>query len=777
MSPTTATDWALLEFLAAHPQPIRDLLGAHPKATVYARLRALQAKGLVAKRGSQYLLTTAGLQAKSQHASVPALDGLDSVYAPLRKVPSPQHRALIELAIGALVLRQLTDQEEHHAGFLLVGPPMTWKTEGGRFVCHLAGADPAACVVDLASESGRSLWVRRGAAGDIRSQRALLSAPVIVLDEYGLADRAVRQAVVPFLSGRRRLPVENEILPITPVPIITMNPGLGNTLTTRTGFSLAQLRRLVPCDLGAMSLPDLALEGGQAIDAVRQAGVLTLRAPKRSCEEFRGAVVRLLRHVLVPEAVGLVDVELLLGLGRGLTGWLTPVVAMRQVLYDFLLVVETVRWVRSEWLEAARAFLDNGQDEALSPHGTRGSVAQTAASAPPPHTISLFPDQVAPARQKEHPGMNPRDSMLPTFAISDRTKALMVWLAEDAGVSLDQVVHVLVDDYRMRQGDGLDFEDLLAVVRLREACETAEIAVGDLRIAVELTAGLRERGLTVDHIQTTLQVAEDLAESGLSLKEALAVAGLMKAMRKAGVDPRLPEYLGATLQRYGVLGYDPKQITRLAEFWERLRGLGLGLDELEPVLARLSRLTVLGLDVETAEALATGLDLAGIPEALRGDVLAKAVELGQAGVALADVQADRDARQEEVQRLRNEQAAIQDALTVDQDELSRTQQEQADGQTALAALREKAALYEDAITAGLALQDFLLGSLDAADMFFTRVVAIREIRRKGSAQFPGIETTLTEAIQRGVREFLARISTLPLPPPPPPGAQGTATKG
>lgn len=367
--------------------------------------------------------------------------------------------------------------------------------------------------------------------------------------------------------------------------------------------------------------------------------------------------------------------------------------------------------------------------------------------------------------------------MLPTFAISDRTKARLVWLAEDAGISLDQVVHVLVDDYRMHQGDGLDFEDLLAVVRLREACETAEIAVSDLRIAVGLTAGLRERGLTLDHTQTTLQVAEDLGESGLSLKEAVAVAGLMKAMRKAGVDPRLPEQLGAALQRYGVLGYEPKQITRLAALWERLRGLGLGLDDLEPVLARLSRLTKLGLDGETAEVLATGLNLASIPEAQRGDVLAKAVELGQAGIALAEVQGDRDARQEKVQWLRDEEAALQDALAAGQEELARVHEERDGVRAHLGALREKVTLVEDAITAGMALQDFLLGNLDAADGFFTRVAAIREIRRKGSAQFPGIETTLTETIQRDVRDFLTRISTLPLPPPLPPGAQGTGTKG
>jgi hypothetical protein len=512
MNATTTTDWAILDFLSAHPQPIRSLVDRYPKATIYARLRALLAAGLVAKRGRQYLLTTAGLQATAAHDGGQAFDGLVEAYPPLREVPSPQHQALAELEIGALVLRQLTDQDEHHAGFLLVGPSLTWKSSSGRFLCLTAGADPATCLVDLAAEAGRSLWVRRDATGDIRSQRGLLSAAVVVLDEYGLADRAVRQAVLPLLSGRRRVPLENDVLPITPVPIITMNPRAGQSLTARTGFSLPQLRRLVPCDLGAVPLPDLALTGARALDAARAAGPLTLRAPTGSCEACRQAVVRLLRQVLVPDAVGIVDVELLLGLGRGLTGWLGPAMALRQVLYDFLLVVETVGWVRSGWLDVVRAFPHRGQDADASVGG-RGSAIQPAAPTPPPQTISLFPERVALSRPKEHPTMNARDSVLPTFLLSERSKAQLVWLAENAGIPLDEVVSLLIEQYRMQQEfDDPALDDLRTVVRLREACGAAEITARNLRTAVEFTAGLRQRGLTLDDIQPTLQVAADLAD-------------------------------------------------------------------------------------------------------------------------------------------------------------------------------------------------------------------------------------------------------------------------
>jgi len=668
MSIMTTTGVAILEFLSAHPRPIRELLGMYPKATIYARLRALQATGLVAKKGNQYLLTSAGLQAKAEREGAPVLDGLAQVYSPLREVPSAHHRATVELAISALVVRQHTDQAEHHASILLVGPPMTWKTGCGRFFSLTAGADPDRSVVDLAAESGRSLWVRRGAAGDVRSRRELLSAPVIVLDEYGMADRPVRQAVAPFISGRRRIPFENEILNITPVAIVTMNARPGGTLSARTGFSLAQLRRLVPCDLSAVPLPDLALEGGRALEAARQAGPLTLRPPRGSCEEFRSAVVRLLRRVLVPDAIGLVDVEMLIGLGSGLTGWLTPLVAMRQALFDFLLLVETIGWVRPGWLESVRAFPDGDEGAAASSVATLGSVTLAPASAHPPQTISLFPERMAPNSQKEHPGMNPRgDSMLPSFTISERTRGLMAWLAEDVQASLDQVIAILIGVYRMHRGNDVTFQDLLAVVRLRETCATAEISVSDLRTAVEATAGLCKRGLNLDHIQTVLQVAEDLAAAGLSLKETRSVADLMKAMKKAGIDPRVPDQLEAALHRHAALGYEAKQIARLAAFWARLQSLGLGLDDLEACLARLGRLTELGLDAGTAEALTTMVGLSGVPESQRGEVLAKAVELGKAGIALVDVQADRDALQEEVERLRVERAAIQDGIAAGQD--------------------------------------------------------------------------------------------------------------
>jgi len=132
----------------------------------------------------------------------------------------------------------------------------------------------------------------------------------VVFDELQLADPGVRRALAPFLSGRRRVPVENEVVRIAPVALLTMNPGAGKTLTERTGLAAPQLRRMIVCDLGRVEMPNLVLVGGRALEAAADAGPLPLRPPQDSAERFRPAVVRLLPQVLQAEVLGL-DVVLL----------------------------------------------------------------------------------------------------------------------------------------------------------------------------------------------------------------------------------------------------------------------------------------------------------------------------------------------------------------------------------------------------------------------------------------------------------------------------------
>src|SRR5262249_47178076 len=151
-----------------------------------------------------------------------------------------------------------------------------------------------------------------------------------------------------------------------PVALLTMNPGEGKTLTERTGLATPQLRRMIICDLGGVAIPDLALVGGRALEAAAKAGPLPLRPPQDSAERFRPAVVRLLPQGLQAEVLGLVDVDLLLGLATGMTAWLPAAVAVRQTLLDFFLIVDTLGWTRPGWTDALRAFPGDARESGMA---------------------------------------------------------------------------------------------------------------------------------------------------------------------------------------------------------------------------------------------------------------------------------------------------------------------------------------------------------------------------------------------------------------------------
>ena len=230
--------------------------------------------------------------------------------------------------------------------------------------------------------------------------------------------------------------------------------------------------------------------------------------------------------------------------------------------------------------------------------------------------------------------MSTGSSMLPTFSISDQTKADIIWLARDAGVSLDRALRILVEIYRLQQANGNDFGDIETILYLRTTCETTAVGVSELREALSLFSELQERGLTLDDIRTTLKVAEDLVAAGLYLEEAVAVADVMKALAETAIDPSVPEQLQTALARYEALGYTPEQITPLAELLDRMEDLGIALEELADLMDQTQRLRSLGLDPPAAEALATALELAGIPEGQRARLLAEVVEKGIVHVSL-----------------------------------------------------------------------------------------------------------------------------------------------
>jgi hypothetical protein len=766
MQSLTSVDWAILDFLGQDPKPIHKLLEMYPRSTLYYRFSVLRGRGLVVKRGAGYALTTAGYQLKTQREAETGSDALLEIYAPLRELPSPQHRAVAELSFAARALRHHTDQADRHAGFLLLGPTLTGKTSEGEFLCWAAGVDPATHVVDLASESGRSLFVRRGAAGQLVSQRQLLEAPLVVFDEFQQADAAVRRAVAAFLNGRRQIPVENTVITIAPVSIVIMNPTPGPTLSARTGLSVPQLRRLVPCDFGVLDLAHLALEGPRAVRAAERAGPVALPPPRASCEGFRSSVVGLLRQVLDPTALAMVDVDLLLGLGRGLTGCLAPSAAIRLVLFDYLLAVETLAWTKAGWLdrlhalppapaegagETGLAVIVDGRHEALEAKGPR---------------IRLFPERAGDATPREERAMTSRESIMPTLTLSEHTKLEIAWLCRETGFPPDRLIPILGRAYVMLVKEKYRFVDLDVIVALREQCDAVDVPVADLRTFLEQTTALKRQGLDVEDVGTALEVVEQLSTAGLTLDQARAVADLIAALRDADIDLTVPEQLRTTLDQYRALGYAPDVLERLAKLHGTLTSLGLTPDDLDPRLRHLERLTALGLDLEAADTLATALDATAMAGEQRAEVVRRLPEIASGQIALDEIRAQQERLRQAREGLITACAKGRQAAARVRKRLASLGEQERTLTERIAALQKECLKLQDAIVAARALETFLLTSIDLAHPIWRLLDQVRAFRERRPGLPPGGDVLLTHAIKQEVARFLERIASMHSPSPP-----------
>jgi hypothetical protein len=137
--------------------PLQELLTHVPRGTLYRHTGNLQAAGLLTKRGRAYCTTEQGNRRLADLLSHVDWNLWDRLYSPMQYVPTAQHRAMLELMTAAVVARRADRQDDHHPGFVLMGPTLAWKTSAAKFGCQMLGVSPSETIIDLTAESGRSL--------------------------------------------------------------------------------------------------------------------------------------------------------------------------------------------------------------------------------------------------------------------------------------------------------------------------------------------------------------------------------------------------------------------------------------------------------------------------------------------------------------------------------------------------------------------------------------------------------------------------------------------
>lgn len=430
----------------------------------------------------------------------------DQIYPPMQDVPTPQHRAVIELATAAVVVRQADNsQNDHHPAFVLMGPTLAWKTSGAKFLCHLLGVAPEGTIIDLTTETGRSLLGRRDGKGKLVFKRDLLDGLLIVLDDILEVEASLRPAIHHLLRGCKNVPMDNALLCIAPVSFITLNPRPSATLEAQTTFSRAQLRRLVVTDLTNVALPDLANLGHVALEAAMKHGPLSLPPLTGHAETWRAQIVGLVREILVPQIWPRVDTEMILIMVTGMMAFISdPERAIQQTVYDFALTAETLGWTCPGWSEVVVRFSLHA-----SPMTRRSKDHETPDSSPAEDTIILW--------RRAMDGY--KESALPPFTISDENKARMIAIGVMEGVPVDHGLGIVLEYYLSREREGCDLDVLHS--------------------ALELGKDLKRRSLTAKEVKVVLQVLKGLEADGISLDDLVAAFELVAQLKERGVPPNM----------------------------------------------------------------------------------------------------------------------------------------------------------------------------------------------------------------------------------------------
>jgi hypothetical protein len=324
--------------------------------TIYRKKDELCRKGwLESNKKGGFKTTEQGLLELAKNLGE-APQGLVQFYPPLLKVPTEFHVAIIELVIASIIARLNDIRQDKFLSILILGRTLKWKTSAAKFICIMLALDIAATIVSVASEFGKSLWLRKNSTGGISTKRNLLGSLLVVFDDVQNATLETKKIVKLYTDGRKTVPYENDTLSIQATSLLTMNPLKGETVEERSGLETSEIRRHFICDLDKVDIPDLAVRGEEALEAARQYGPLALPKPQGNCSKYRLKIIEFFSRTLTDTGRGLVDIDSIVMLSTAFTSFLSEEEAVRRILYDSLLLYQTLDWALPDWKLQLKEF-------------------------------------------------------------------------------------------------------------------------------------------------------------------------------------------------------------------------------------------------------------------------------------------------------------------------------------------------------------------------------------------------------------------------------------
>lgn len=706
----TPIDRAILESCAKDFRRLKDLRADIPGGTLYRHAKRLIGIGWLERQGPLYRTTNTGRRNLLEHQEG-RWNQLEQLYPPLALIPTEVHRAMVELILAAVMARQNPTRNDRHPFFVCSGDTLHWKTSLGEFVCLAFGLDPANHIVDCGSESGKSLFIRRTASGDIASQRHLLDASFVVLDEFLSADRAVRSSLNPFLAGKVSVPFENEKVTVRPVPLLTLNPTSKPTLEGQLGLSAPLIRRAIIANINAVVMPDLAASGGRAVSEARSRGPITIQPPTFNCNERHRTIVDLLKAILKPEAHERIDVEVVVNLCTGMTAMLAdPTASIAQVVQRIGLLSETVGWVRPGWGETVSQFARHQPCPIPAIHAD-APLPLSGAREQGESTEGIISLQVSPGR---------RESGLPSLHLSEELRATLTWLAVETGRPLEEIVTMLIQHFRRWQQRPDTMASLHRSLVLSQQLKVSGIDPSTLEHYLQARVNLRRYGRTFEDVPEALRLIARLARlpepwDWVQAEQAILSVGLFIA---AGIDP----------------------------------------GDIEALLLVHERLNELGFDARAAEALAEALVRAGAVGRRRSRVLVALITVAGRHVDIYEAGEEHKRVQQDVVRLEARRHHLSEEVEGLKASLTGLQQEKRDLRARLAHMEIEAATCQSRFEVLAAFESFLRVNVQVIDASGELLDRVRALASKGPQPGGGESLALATDLHEKILQVLAHHS-------------------
>lgn len=538
---------------------LRSITPSIPQSTLYRTIKNLLDKGNLDKKKDRYRTTRSGLYELEQGETIIDWDEMDKIYPHLKSTPTKLHRSIAELLLAAIVSRRDEIKMDHHPTFILSGATMKWKTWLMKYMCTILRLDPRKHIILMSSESGRSIFVRRGSEGKVRFKRDILNEPIVCFDEYNQAPPDIQKLCRIYLQGEKQVSFENEVMTIEPVPVFTLNPKESDKLEDKIGLSEPQIRRSIICDFNACTIPsNIAIHGDEILEEVRTRNIIELPTYRNDCVGYKESVHILLQRCTLNNKMKLIDLDLVMMLCSGMTAFLPQRKAIDYTLRDYLTVIETLGWTQPYWRKELDGFtrvLMNGDNY-------------------PNKQLSIA---VSPIKEKktEEYGANRIDDEINWTVKVGKLKDLL----EENNVSINEVVEFVRFRRELKEhGFGVDEASKISKEVGRHGVERT---IDMIKKYGSLTSTIRSLSSKKDKFKEVIKTLEEkrstiistIERGGSSLEKVEELLSMDTLLKEQGISlPQLKEFVRIQLQIKD-LGLDLETMGLLVNEFEKGEGL------------------------------------------------------------------------------------------------------------------------------------------------------------------------------------------------------------